>query len=836
MSQQSVFDSGNIVPINIRDEMKRSYIDYAMSVIVGRALPDVRDGLKPVHRRILFAMNELGMTPDKPYKKCARIVGEVLGKYHPHGDTAVYDALVRMAQDFSTRYQTIDGHGNFGSVDGDSAAAMRYTEARMRKITTSMLADIDAETVDFTPNFDGSLEEPEVLPVRLPMLLLNGSSGIAVGMATNIPPHNLNEVVDGLIALIDNPETTREELMHHIKGPDFPTSATIMGMEGIKSAYETGRGSVIMRAVCNIEEVNGGPGRHDRMAIIISELPYQVNKANLIEKIADLVKDKKIEGISDIRDESDRDGMRVVIELKRDAKPDIVQNNLYKQTQMQTTFGVNMLALVGKQPRLLNLYEVLSEFVEHRVEIVTRRTEFELKKAIARAHILAGLIIALGNLDEVIETIKTSQSTEIARSALISKFGLDVDQANAILEMQLRRLTGLEQEKINAEYQHLKNKIEEYNAILADRNKVLAIIKEELLEDKERFGDERRTQIIPHQNELSVADLTPNISMAVFITNQGYIKRIALDTFERQNRATRGKGAIKTKEDDDVQHFFTATMHNKVLFFSSTGVGFSLNVYDFPEGGRNARGLPIINLLSITQDESITAVIPVKEFLEDKYLIMLTKKGYIKKIKLSNFESIRRNGIISIGLDETDTLGWVKLANDDDEIIIGTSHGMSIKFPVSDLRPLGRSARGVTSIKLKADDSIVGFDIVPKDYTAELLIITTDGYGKRTSIAEFRPQNRGGIGLIATKFKNQSSRVASINIIAENEEVMIATAQGIVTRQSVANIAKQGRPATGVRIQSLDENDYVASVNKVINSNTFDIDIQEEIQEEIPIP
>ncbi len=831
MSQQSVFDSGNIVPINIRDEMKRSYIDYAMSVIVGRALPDVRDGLKPVHRRILFAMNELGMTPDKPYKKCARIVGEVLGKYHPHGDTAVYDALVRMAQDFSTRYQTIDGHGNFGSVDGDSAAAMRYTEARMRKVTTSMLADIDAETVDFTPNFDGSLEEPEVLPVRMPMLLLNGSSGIAVGMATNIPPHNLNEVVDGLISLIDKPESTTKDLMYYIKGPDFPTSATIMGMDGIKSAYETGRGSVVMRAVCNIEEISAGPGRHDRMAIIISELPYQVNKANLIEKIADLVKDKKIEGISDIRDESDRDGMRVVIELKRDSKPDIVQNNLYKQTQMQTTFGVNMLALVGKQPRLLNLYEVLSEFVEHRVEIVTRRTEFELKKAIARAHILAGLIIALGNLDAVIETIKTSQSTEIARSALISKFGLDVDQTNAILEMQLRRLTGLEQEKINAEYQHLKEKIEEYRAILADRNKVLTIIKEELLEDKERFGDERRTQIIPHQNELSVADLTPNIPMAVFITNQGYIKRIALDTFERQNRATRGKGAIKTKEDDDVQHFFTATMHNKVLFFSNKGVGFSLNVYDFPEGGRNARGLPIINLLSITQEESITAVIPVKEFLDDKYLIMLTKKGYIKKIKLSNFESIRRNGIISIGLDDSDTLGWVKLANDDDEIIIGTSHGMSIKFPVSDLRPLGRSARGVTSIKLKMDDSIVGFDIVPKDYTAELLIITTDGYGKRTSIAEFRPQNRGGIGLIATKFKNQSSRVASINIIAEDEEVMIATAQGVVTRQSVANIAKQGRPATGVRIQSLDEKDYVASVNKVINSNTIDIDIQEELQD-----
>ena len=797
MSQQSTFGDGRIVPVSIRDEMKRSYIDYAMSVIVGRALPDVRDGLKPVHRRILFAMNELGMSPDKPFKKCARIVGEVLGKYHPHGDTAVYDALVRMAQDFSTRYQTIDGHGNFGSVDGDGAAAMRYTEARMTRIATSMLADIDAETVDFTPNFDGSLEEPSVLPVRLPMLLLNGSSGIAVGMATNIPPHNSNEVIDGLVALIDNPELTIPELMEHIKGPDFPTCATILGTEGIKSAYLTGRGSVVMRAVCSFEEIEGGPNRHDRMAIIITELPYQVNKATLIEKIAELVKDKRIDGISDLRDESDRDGMRVVIELKRDAKPEIVQNNLYKFTSMQSTFGVNMLALVGKQPRLLNLYEVLNEFVEHRVEIVTKRTIFELKKATARAHILAGLIIALGNLDEVIEIIKKSKSTEAARASLISRFGLDIDQANAILEMQLRRLTGLEQEKINAEYQLLKEKIAEYNAILADRNRVLAIIKNELLEDKEKFGDERRTQIIPHQDELSIIDLTADEPMAIFITRHGYIKRIALDTFERQNRATKGKGGIKTREDDDVELFFTATMHNKVLFFSTKGTGYSLNVYDFPEGGRTAKGLPILNILPIEQNESITAVIPVDEFREDKFLIMLTKKGYIKKITLNKFSAIRRNGIISIGLDDDDTLGWVKMAEENDEILIGTSHGMAIKFAVSELRPLGRSARGVTAIKLRTDDAIVGFGIISKDYKADMLVVTNDGYGKRSSVAEFRPQNRGGIGLIATKFKNVHSRVTSVNILDESDEIMIVSSHGIITRQIAGNIPKQGKNCNG---------------------------------------
>ena len=822
MTQQNMFSEGNIIPVNIREEMKRSYVDYAMSVIVGRALPDVRDGLKPVHRRILFAMNELGMTPDKPFRKCARIVGEVLGKYHPHGDSSVYEALVRMAQDFSTRYLTVDGHGNFGSVDGDSAAAMRYTEARMHKITQSMLADIDCETVDFGPNFDGSLQEPTVLPVRLPMLLLNGTSGIAVGMATNVPPHNACEVIDGLIALIDNPNITVEELMQYIKGPDFPTAATIVGLNDIRQAYETGRGSIKMQAVANFEEIAGGGGRQSRTAIVVTEIPYQVNKSDLILKIAELVKDQRITGISDIRDESDREGMRIVIELKRDAKPDVVKNNLFKYTQLSTTFGVNIMALCDKRPRLLNLHQVLTEFVAHRVEIVTRRTIYFLKKAKIRAHILAGLIIALGSLDEVIELIKSSKTTDDARQGLMSKFGLDVDQANAILEMQLRRLTGLEQDKIKAEYDELIKKIAEYEGILADRQKVLNIIKTELLEDKEKYGDERKTQIIAEQGEMSIEDLTPNTPMAVFITHQGYIKRISLDTFERQNRATRGKSGIKTKEDDDIQHFFTAMMHDKVLFFSSKGTVYSLNVYDFPEGQRQAKGLPIINVLPIGQDERITAVVPVSNFSKDANLIMLTKSGYIKRIELDNFSNIRRNGIIAISLEENDELNWVKLANPKDEIIIGTKCGMAIRFSIEDLRPLGRSARGVNSMKLRTGDEIIGCDIVPQNYDADLLVVTSDGFGKRTKLSEFRGQNRGGIGLIATKFKTNESRLVALTIVAENDEIMLVTANGIVTRIKASDISQQGRPATGVRAQNLVDNDTVVSVNKIITPEEED--------------
>ena len=833
MSQKNFFEDGKIVPVNIREQMKQCYIDYAMSVIIGRALPDVRDGLKPVHRRILFAMNELGMTPDKPFKKCARIVGEVLGKYHPHGDTAVYESLVRMAQDFSTRYLTVDGHGNFGSVDGDGAAAMRYTEARMHKITTSMLADIDCETVDFVPNFDGSLEEPSVLPVRLPMLLLNGVSGIAVGMATNIPPHNLCEIVDGTIALIDNPNLTIEELMHHVKGPDFPTGASIIGVSEIKKAYTTGRGSIKMSAISTFEELPAGAGRQSRTAIVVTEIPYQVNKAVLITKIAELVRDKKIDGISDIRDESDREGMRIVIELKRDAKPEVVKNNLYKYTQLTATFGVNMLALVGQQPRLMNLLEVLNEFIEHRVEIITRRTLFFLKKAKMRAHILEGLLIALASLDDVIELIKKSKTADDARIGLMSKFGLDVDQANAILEMQLRRLTGLEQDKIKAEYEELKRKIQEYEELLSDRNKVLAVIKTELLEDKEKYGDDRKTQILPEADEMTIEDLTPNVPMAVFITRQGYIKRISLDVFERQNRATRGKGGIKTKEDDDVGHFFTAMMHDKVLFFSNKGTVYSLNVYDFPEGSRQAKGLPIINVLPIAQDEYITAVVPVSNFAPDSNLIMLTKKGYIKRIGLDNFSNIRKSGIIAIGLEEGDTLNWVKQANNTDEVFIATSCGMAIRFAIDDLRPLGRSARGVNSMKLRTADTIIGCDIIPRNFDADLLVVTSDGFGKRSKMSEFRAQNRGGIGLIATKFKTASSRLVALTVVEENDEIMVVTQNGIVSRIKASDVSRQGRPATGVRIQNLMENDSVMAVNKIVSTETNDSYSEEAMNEKV---
>lgn len=817
--QTTLFGDGNIHPISIREEMRRSYIDYAMSVIVGRALPDVRDGLKPVHRRILYAMNELGMTPDKPYKKCARIVGEVLGKYHPHGDAAVYDALVRLAQSFASRYPLIDGHGNFGSIEGDNPAAMRYTESRLTPIALTMLQDIDQDTVDFVPNFDGSLEEPSVLPCRLPMLLLNGSSGIAVGMATNIPPFNAAEVIDGLVALIDNPKLEAEELMQWIKGPDFPTAATIVGSSGIREAFKTGRGSVLMRGVATIDTIPGGGGRQERTAIIISEIPYQVNLTTLIEKIAELVRDKKLDGINDIRNESDREGMRVVIELKRDAKPDVVLNNLYKQTQLQTTFGINMLALVNKQPRLLTLPDILTEFVEHRVEVVVRRTRFELNKAEARAHILAGLIIAIGDMDNVINLIKEAKSPDSARQELISRYGLDIEQANAILEMQLRRLTGLEREKIAAEHDELMRKIAEYKAILADRQKVLNIIKGELIALRDKFGDERKTRILPDEGaEFRIEDLTPNEAMAVFITRMGYIKRISLDTFERQNRATRGKGGIKTKDDDDVVHLFMAGMHDQVLFFSDKGIVYRLNVYDFPEGGRNARGLPIINLLPLEQDERVTAVIPISPDTNGEHsLIMLTKYGWIKRISFEHFANIRRNGLIAIGLEEGDRLQWVSICRKEtDYVLIATAMGMAIRFQCGDLRPLGRTARGVTAMKLRPGDHIVDFSIVPADQNVDLLVVTNDGFGKRTSITEFRPQNRGGIGLIATKFKNEKSRLTNTMVVNDDDELMIVSSKGVVVRLKAKDISRQGRPATGVRLQNLDEDDFVASVTKIV--------------------
>ncbi len=816
-SQQQIFGDGKIVPISIRDEMRRSYIDYAMSVIVGRALPDVRDGLKPVHRRILYAMHEMGLSPEKPFKKCAKVVGEVLGKYHPHGDTAVYDALVRLAQDFSSRYPLVNGHGNFGSIEGDNAAAMRYTECKLTQIATTMLEDIEQDTVDFVDNYDGSEQEPSVLPCRLPMLLLNGSSGIAVGMATNIPPFNLGEVVDGLCALIDNPALGPDDMLQYIKGPDFPTGGQIIGQSGIREAFRTGRGSITMRAVANIETIPGSGGRQERMAIVVTEIPFQVNVTNLIEKMADLVRDKKIEGISDLRNESDRDGMRLVIELKRDAKPDVVLRNLYKHTQLQTTFGVNMLALVKNQPRLLNLLDVLSEFIEHRTVVITRRTEFLRKKAAKRAHILAGLMIAIGDLDNIIQLIRNADSTEAAREQLISRYSLDEEQANAILEMQLRRLTGLEREKIAGEHADLLAQIAEYDAILADRNKVLSLIKKELLEAKEKHGDPRKTTIQPAEDDdFTIEDLTPNDAMAVFITAQGYIKRIPLDTFKRQARATRGQGGIKTREEDDVTHFFMAGMHSHVLFFTNRGRVYSLKVYDLPEGGRSAKGLAMINLLPIEQEEKVTAVVPVKDFDPNKFLIMLTRQGWIKKIHLDNFESIRRSGIIAITLEENDVLGWVLPALEEDQVLIGTSLGMAIRFPVKDLRPLGRPARGVTSMKMRSGDEIVDFSIVPHEANADILIITNDGFGKRTNVSEFRIQNRGGIGLISTKFKNARSRVTNTAVVRDEDELMLVSANGVVVRLRAGDISRQSRMATGVRIQNLDESDYVASVTKIV--------------------
>jgi DNA gyrase subunit A len=821
--QLDMFNDGHIVPISIREEMRRSYIDYAMSVIVGRALPDVRDGLKPVHRRILYAMYELGLTPEKSFKKCAKVVGEVLGKYHPHGDTAVYDALVRLAQDFASRYPLVNGHGNFGSIEGDNAAAMRYTECKLTRIAVTALEDIDQDTVDFSPNYDGSEQEPVVLPCRLPLLLLNGSSGIAVGMATNIPPFNMGEVVDGLIQMIDNPAITLTELQQYIPGPDFPTGGQIVGSDGIRDAYRTGRGSVLMRAVTSIEQIPGGGGRQERTAIVVTEIPYQVNLTTLIEKIAELVREKRIEGISDLRNESDRDGLRLVIELKRDAKPDVVQRQLYKYTQLQTTFGVNMLALVKGQPRLLTLPDILSEFIEHRVEVVVRRTRFQLSKAQARAHILAGLIIAIGDLDRIIQLIRGADSTEHARQSLISQYGLDTEQANAILEMQLRRLTGLEREKVSNEYAELQAKIAEFQAILADRGRVLGIIKEELVTVRADFSDDRKTRIIPGEGDgFSIEDLTPNEAMAVFVTRQGYIKRIGMDTFQRQNRGTRGSGGMKTRDEDDVTHFITAGMHASLLFFSDRGRVYRLKVYDLPEGGRTAKGLAMINLLPVEQDEKITAIVPVAEFSANQFLITLTTHGYIKKMSLDHFSNIRRSGVIAISLDDGDLLGWVSQATDAQHMIIGSALGMAIRFPVADLRPMGRTARGVNAMKMRQSDMIVDFSLADPDSQDDLLLITNDGFGKRVNLSEFRLQSRNGIGVISTKFKNAKSRVKSLCMIHPDDELLIVSANGVVVRLEAKTISKQSRPATGVRLQNIDDNDEVATVTKVVSLDDDD--------------
>lgn len=835
-----------IIPTDLRLEMSRSYLEYAMSVIVGRALPDARDGLKPVHRRILFAMHELGLSPDRPFRKCARVVGEVLGKYHPHGDTAVYDALVRMAQDFSMRSPLINGHGNFGSVDDDPPAAMRYTECRLQSLTAeSMLQDLEEETVDFADNFDGSQQEPIVMPARIPQLLLNGSSGIAVGMATNIPPHNLGELVDGLIALIHNPDLTSIELMQYIPGPDFPTGAHIFGGSGIRDAYTTGRGSVTMRGVATIETLEQR-GRPDREAIIITELPYQTNKAALIEKIADLVNDKKIDGISDIRDESDRDGMRVVIELKRDAYPRVVLNNLYKQTPLQSNFGVNMLALVNGEPQTLSLKDALSVFLDFRIDAIGRRTRYRLRKAQERDHLLQGLLIALGNLDSIIRLIRQAADAPTAKGELVSGYGLSEVQADAILQMQLRRLTALEAEKIQQEHEDLQTQIADLQDILDRRERVLEIIETETQQLKATFANPRRTQIMPNENDIGEIDLIANGKALILLTEQGYIKRMPIDTFEAQSRATRGKAAARIKDNDGVEHFLTCCDHDSVLFFSDRGVVYAMKAYQIPEGSRASRGIPIVQLLPVPQTEKITSIIPVSDFNTDEYLVMLTSGGYIKKTSLSAFSHIRTNGLIAISLEEGNQLRWVRRATSEDTILIASDHGMAIHFRASheQLRPLGRATRGVRAMALRKGDTLIGMDILPariasvlaqtetsteaseiEDETEEVelpsdngpsvLVVTTAGYGKRVPVAQFRLQNRAGYGVTVIKFRKKKDSLASVRIVNEDEELMIVTNRGIMIRQAASAISLQSRMATGVRLQRLDEDDAIAAVAMV---------------------
>jgi DNA gyrase subunit A len=832
-----------IIATDLSGEMSRSYLEYAMSVIVGRALPDARDGLKPVHRRILYAMYELGLTPDRPFRKCARVVGEVLGKYHPHGDTAVYDALVRMAQDFSMRSPLIAGHGNFGSVDNDPPAAMRYTECRLQSLSTSaLLTDIEAETVDFIDNFDGSQQEPTVLPARVPQILINGSSGIAVGMATNIPPHNLGEVIDGTIALINNPELTDSELRRYIPGPDFPTGGQILGTSGIKEAYTTGRGSVTMRGVASIETVSA-KGRPDKDAIIVTELPYQTNKASLIEKIAELVNDKKIDGISDIRDESDRTGMRIVIELKRDAYPQVVLNNLYKQTPIQSNFGCNMLALVNGEPQLLTIKRFLEVFIDFRVECIIRRTQFQLRKAEQRDHILQGLLIALGsNLEEVIRIIRQSADTVSAKAELSTAFGLTDIQADAILQMQLRRLTALEADKIQQEHEDLLLQITDLQDILARRERIEAIIIEELTQIQASHSTPRVTEIIQAQGDLLDRDLIANEKSVILITEQGYIKRMAIDDFEQQNRATRGKAAAKMKEDDGVSQFLTCCDHDDLLFFSDQGLVYSLPAYQVPAVSRTARGMPMVQMLPISKDDKITSVLSVSEFVEDQYIVMLTRKGFIKKTVLTAFSNIRSNGLIAISLADGDQLKWVKLATEEDSIIIGSKNGMAIHFQVDSkqLRPLSRNTKGVRAMKLKSGDELINMDILsaqvlaslaeaeedgedeaddvsedPKDHGPWVLVVSNGGFGKRVPVNRFRLQNRAGMGLRAMKFRLKGDTLATLDVVYEDSEMMIISNRGIMIRQRVNAISLQSRNATGVRVQRLDKDDSIAAVGIV---------------------
>lgn len=794
-----------ILDVNIEDEMKKSYIDYAMSVIVGRALPDVRDGLKPVHRRILYAMSELGVTPDKPYRKSARIVGDVLGKYHPHGDTAVYEAMVRMAQDFSTRYTLVDGHGNFGSIDGDSPAAMRYTEARMSKIATEMMADIDKQTVDFMPNFDETLKEPVVLPSRFPNLLVNGSSGIAVGMATNIPPHNLVEVIDGVVKLIDDPDMSTEDLMEYIKGPDFPTGGIIIGRQGIRDAYQTGRGRIIVRAKVKIEQISP-----TKSSLIVTELPYQVNKSKLIEKIAELVRDKRIEGISDIRDETDKSGMRIVIELKRDVNPNIVLNLLYKHTQMQETFGVIMLALVNNEPKILTLKQAIFHYIDHQRDVIVRRTRYDLNKAQNRAHILEGLIIALDNLDAVINLIRSSKTVQVAKDGLIKKFNLSEKQAQAILDMRLQRLTGLERQKIEQEYDELLKTIKYLKDVLANDDMIYDIIKKELGELKRKYGDQRRTSISSDVGEIDIEDLIQEEEVVITFTHFGYIKRMPIDTYRIQKRGGKGIQGLQTREDDFVEKIFITSTHHYIMFFTNKGKVYRLKAYEIPEASRQARGTAIVNLLQLDSGEKITAAFAVKEFDDMHNLVLATEKGLIKKISLKDLDTNRRVGLIAITLRENDELISVQMTDGNDELIIGTRLGLAIRFSEKDVRVMGRTAQGVKAINLNKDDIVIGMGLVIPD--GEVLVVTEKGYGKRTHMSEYRLQARGGKGIITSNITEKTGELVSIKVVRGDEDVMLINSDGTIIRLGIDNIPVIGRNTQGVTLMRLDEGHSVVSV------------------------
>lgn len=798
---------------NITNEMRESFLDYAMSVIVSRALPDVRDGLKPVHRRILYGLNEQGMTPDKSYKKSARIVGDVMGKYHPHGDSSIYEAMVRMAQDFSYRYPLVDGQGNFGSMDGDGAAAMRYTEARMTKITLELLKDLNKDTIDFIDNYDGNEREPSVLPARFPNLLVNGASGIAVGMATNIPPHNLTEVINGILSLSYNSDITIAELMEDIQGPDFPTAGLIMGKSGIRRAYETGRGSIQMRARAEIEERGGG-----RQRIVITEIPYQVNKARMIEKIAELARDKKVEGITDLRDETSlRTGVRVVIDIRKDANASVILNNLYKQTPLQTSFGVNMIALVKGRPKLINLKEALVEYLEHQKIVVRRRTEYNLKKAQDRAHILEGLRIALDHIDEIITTIRESDTDKVAMASLQERFKLTERQAQAILDMRLRRLTGLERDKIEEEYNNLIAYIKELEEILADEEKLLQIVRDELIEVREKFGDDRRTEIqLGGLDNIEDEDLIPEEQIVITLSHNNYIKRLPVSTYRAQHRGGRGVQGMNTLEEDFVSQLVTLSTHDNVLFFTNKGRVYKLKGYEVPELSRQSKGIPVVNAIELDNDEAISTMIAVKDLeSEEDYLVFATRKGIVKRSALSNFSHINKNGKIAIGFKDDDELIAVRLTDGEDDILIGTSHASLIRFPESALRPLGRTAAGVKGITLREGDRVVGLDVAKSDSNDEILVVTENGYGKRTPVNDYRLSNRGGKGIKTATITERNGNIVCITTVNGEEDLMVVTNSGVIIRIDVQDISQNGRAAQGVRLIKLSDEQYVSTVAKV---------------------